>query len=475
MSDLFHDSSAAATRTHRRSEQVGTLDSELPCSIELELIVDDPSVIRALSAYSDEDARNEFALEALRIGVAALRHVSGQVSADLIQRESARLIRDMQETFGQHKQLLHDRMEGSLKEYFDPQNGRFHERVKRLLGDDGELATLVKRLIDGDNSQLAKTLLTHVGRESPLMKVLDPEQSKGLLATLTSMIEGQLAEQRDHVLKEFSLDNEKSALTKLKKELTEVLAVFEQKNQLFREEVKVSFAKMITVREEILRSTRHGLVFQDAVCEFLAREAQHAGDVAVPTGHTTGLIKNCKIGDCVVELGTDSAAPGAKIVVEAKEEAGYSLARAREEIEAARKNRGAEWGLFVFSRRTAPCGLEPFQRYGNDFIVVWDVEDTATDVFLKAGVIAARALCFRAERQSVAQQVDFEAIDKAILEIERRAGNLDDVRKSAETIHSSSAKILERVRIDREALEKQVAILREKATDLKHMASAPRP
>jgi hypothetical protein len=253
--------------------------------------------------------------------------------------------------------------------------------------------------------------------------------------------------------------------------LTELLAASDDKSQKFQEEVKVSLAKMITTREEVARSTRHGLAFQDAVCEFLAREAQHAGDMAVPTGSTTGLIKNCKVGDCVVELGPDSAAPGAKIAVEAKEEIGYSLARAREEIETARNNRGADWGLFVFSSRTAPPGLEPFQRFGSDFIVVWNAEDIASDVFLKAGVIAARALCFRTERQSTAQQVDFEAIDKAILEIERRSGNLDDVRKSAETIRCSSEKILERVRIDREALERQIGILREKTADLKQLAS----
>ena len=142
----------------------------------------------------------------------------------------------------------------------------------------------------------------------------------------------------------------------------------------------------------------------------------------------------------MIELGPDSAAPGALIVVEAKEKDGYTLAQAREEIETARKNRGADWGVFVFSKKTAPPNLEPFSRYGNDFIVVWDAEDPSSDVFLKAGIIAARALCFRTERQSAAQQVDFETIDKAILEIEKRAGNLDEVRKSAETIQSSSDK-----------------------------------
>jgi hypothetical protein len=250
-----------------------------------------------------------------------------------------------------------------------------------------------------------------------------------------------------------------------------LLATSEKKSQQFQEEVKVSLAKIVTQREEADRSTRHGLIFEEAVCDFIIRQSQHVGDVATPVGHTTGNIRNSKVGDCLVEMGPDSAAPGAMIVIEAKEKDGFSLSGAREEIETARKNRGADWGLFVFSKKTAPAGLEPFARYGSDFIVVWDAEDPASDVFLKAGLIAARALCFRNERQTAAQQVDFEVIDKAILEIEKRAGNLDDVRKSAETIKSSSEKILERVRKDRDALEKQVETLREKVKDLRELTA----
>jgi hypothetical protein len=274
------------------------------------------------------------------------------------------------------------------------------------------------------------------------------------------------------ITNEFSLDSDTSCLSRLKRELKDLLDTSEKKNQLFQEEVKISLAKIVTQREEAERSTRHGLAFEDAVCDFLVRQSQHAGDVATPCGHTTGLIKNCRIGDCTIELGPDSAAPGAQIVVEAKEKDAFTLAQAREEIEQARKNRGADWGVFVFSKKTAPPNLEPFSRYGSDFIVVWDVDDTSSDVFLKAGIIAARALCFRSERQSAAQQVDFDAIDKAILEIEKRAGNLDEVGKSAETIQSSSRKILDRVRIDREALDKQIEILRERVGDLKTSMTA---
>jgi len=512
------------------------LDGEFP--LPLELRIEDRELIRALLEYPEGEARNQYAIEALKIGVLALRHVGGQVGADTIRRENDRLVASVQKTFDQYTNTFQDRVEIKLKEYFDPKDGRFTDRVQRLLAHDGELSQLIKGFVDGENSLFARTLVAHVGRDSALMKVLDPQQSDGLLTSLRKSVDDQLAAQRDRLLNEFSLDNKEGALarllnelttnhgdvgralqtkidtvikefslneensalsrlvqnvkraqetitneftldndtsclSKLKRELVELLAVSEKKNQAFQEEVKVSLAKIVTQREEADRSTRHGIAFEDAVCEFLVRQSQHAGDVATPTGSLTGLIKNSRVGDCVIELGPDSAAPGSKIVVEAKEKDGYSLASAREEIETARKNRGADWGVFVFSKKTAPANLEPFSRYGNDFFVVWDVEDPTSDVFLKAGVIAARALCFRAERQSAAQQVDFEVIDKAILDIEKRAGNLDEVRKSAETIQSSSGKILERVRIDREALEKQIEILREKVKDLRDLTSTP--
>jgi hypothetical protein len=515
----------------------GTLDGDLPIQLPLELLIDDPEVVRALVEYSEGDARNQYAVEAMKIGVLALRHVGGQVSADVFRREGDRLVGGLQKTFDQHKNTVQEQIENRLKEYFDPKDGRFTERVQRLVAQDGDLSQFLKSYIDGENSLFARTLITHVGRDSAIMKVLDPQQSDGLLTTLRKNVDEQLTYQRDTLLKEFSLDNKEgslarllgelttnhgdvgkalqtkidtvikefslneensalsrlvqnvthaqrtitnefsldndlSCLSKLKRELTELLATSEKKNQLFQEEVKVSLAKIVTQREEADRSTRHGLRFEEAVCDFLICQSQHAGDVATPAGNFTGLIKNCKVGDCVIELGPDSAAPGAKIVIESKEESGFSLARARQEIETARKNRDADWGLFVFSKKTAPAGLEPFSRYGSDFIIIWDAEDASTDVFLKAGIIAARALCFRTERQSAAQQVDFQAIDKAILEIEKRAGNLDDVRKSAETIQSASTKILERVRIDREALEKQLEILRERVGDLKTSMTA---
>lgn len=510
---------------------------DLPYSIPLVLQVEDRDTIRSLVEYDAGPDRDDYALEALKIGVLALRHAAGALDADFIQRETTRLVETLGQELNTHARQSHDRLTGSLKEYFDPQDGRFSQRVKLLTSDDGDLARMLRGMFDGDDSQLAKTLLSHFGQTSPLMKMLDPNQSQGLLAMLRTNVDQQLTQNRDRLLKEFSLDNpegalhrlvgeitskhgdftenmqgkldevmkefsldeensalsrlvgnvdnaqkritqefsldnKQSALHKLKEELLTVLSAHVETNVEFQENVMVALGKLITKRETEATGTQHGIAFEAAVFEFLSREAQHVGDIATSTGNTTGLIKNCKVGDCVIELGPDSAAPGAKIVVEAKEDASYALGRAREEMERGRKNRGANWGVFIFSKKTAPEGLEPFQRYGHDLFIVWDVEEPSSDVYLRAGIVTARALSLRTERQAETQQADFESIDRAVLEIEKRATNLDTVKKYAETISSSSEKILDRVSIDRKALDKQISILREKLTDLKALHHA---
>jgi hypothetical protein len=258
----------------------------------------------------------------------------------------------------------------------------------------------------------------------------------------------------------------------MRRELLGVLEKHIQTNAAFQEEVKVALAKMIARREESLRSTHHGLVFEDAVCQYLEYHAQRTGDIATRTAQSTGLIKNCKKGDCVVEIGPDYAAHGAKVVVEAKEDASFTLAKAREEIEASRKNRDAQIGLFVFSKRTAPGGIDDVFRLGGDVFVLWDSENSATDLHLKVGLTLARALCIPVERLADAQQKDFEAITKAILEVEKQSQFLGEVTTSAESIKNGANAVLDRVRKTRESLERQVEILQSRIGDLKQSAGA---
>ncbi len=516
----------------REMELEGADLVEMPYRLPLELTVEDSETIRALCDYPDGEARERFALAALKIGVLALRQAQGQIDGAAVGREMDRMIGNLKVRLTEHAQHVREHLGTTLREYFDPESGRFQERIRRLIRNDGELEQLLRRQIGCEDSELAKTLLRHVGEHSPLFKMLDPEQSDGLLASLRGSLDEQLTVQRrqildqfsldnkdgaltrlvgelkenhgelntalqkriDEVVKEFSfddensalsrlvqnvaaaqktitsefsLDNKESALARLKCELLEVLKVHNDDNQKFREEVKVALAAMSARREAEKRSTQHGIEFEDAVYEFVCREAQHCGDVATATGASTGLIKNCKVGDCVVELGPECMASGAKIVVEAKEKAGVGLSAARVEIEQARKNRAAQFGLFVYSQKTAPPELDPFARLGDDVFVVWDPEDPLTDVYLKAGLVTARALCIRTGEQRESHDADFEAIDKAILEIEKRSERLEEIATWTGNIRRDAEKIEDRVNKSRRSLERQIENLREHLDDVR--------
>jgi hypothetical protein len=269
-----------------------------------------------------------------------------------------------------------------------------------------------------------------------------------------------------------TLDSDESALSRLRKEVLDILDAHKQTNQSFQEEVKLALQRMVVQREEAARSTTHGLIFEDVVCEFLSREAQKLGDIATRTGETTGLIKGCKVGDCLLELSPESAAPGARIVAEAKEKAQFALSKAREEIEKARDNRGAQVGLFIYSARTAPVEFQasPLQRYGSDVFVAWDPEDPSTDLALRIACTLARALCIRVAQHSAEQSADFEAVDAAILEVERQTNFLSAIENAAGDIQRGSEAILDRVRITRKSLTKQVELLREKMQELKALS-----
>lgn len=531
----------------------------LPYSLNLELLVKDAETIAELCRHAEGPDRDQFALDALRIGVLALRQARGQLDVDLIQRETERMLGSLAGRLEEHARTVQTHLTTSLKDYFDPESGRFNERVKRLVEKDGDLERMLRSQIGSQDSELCKTLLAHFGESSPLMRILSPSESQGLLAALRETVGTQLTQQRDTVLKEFSLDNkqgalarlleelsqkhgqltdglqekidsvvkefsldeensalsrlvrnvdraqktitsefsldneksafsrlqsllqstsdainsnltlddEASALARLKREVLTILKEHSEANGKFQEEVKVTLARMVARKEEAERSTRHGLVFEDAVGEYLERLCQSAGDVLSRTGNSTGLIKNCKVGDFVLELSPDSAAPAARIVVEAKEKVNYSLADARVEIETGRKNREAQVGLFVFSQRNAPSGLDGVARFGDDVLVVWDAEDAASDLFLKVGLTLAKALCIRTGRQSKTQAADFEAIMASILEVEKQTQSLDEITKSSETIRSATEKISDRVRIAKGKLEKQVEQLKEKIADVR--------
>src|SRR5262249_27190442 len=147
--------------------------------------------------------------------------------------------------------------------------------------------------------------------------------------------------------------------------------------------------------------------------ELLAAEAARLNDVHEPTGTSCGAIPHCKIGDFVTALGADTAAPGTRIVWEAKTNKSYDLAGALKELEQARKNRQAQVGVFVFSKDAAPDGVEPFVRYGNNLVVLWDADDAVSDLYVRAALSVARALVIRETHESAESEQALNSIELA--------------------------------------------------------------
>lgn len=495
-------------------------------SIHLELDVTDPESVREISGKKAGRERTEYALSALTIGLLSLRHARGQVDADAVRREGERILGEMGTSLESYRAKITDGLASVLKDYFDPNSGSFQQRVERLIQKDGDLEQVLRRQVGAEGSELAAALAAHVGENSPLMSVLNPTQTDGIVNSIRRTAEEALKTEAEKILSEFSLNNKNGAMARMIVELTEnngklagdlssriheavsefsldkddsalsrlmrnvdkaqktitsefsldnsnsslarfrkeLLGVFEKQNEAnsrFQSDVAAALEAMKARREESLRSTCHGYDFETAVVEFVALDASRAGDLATATGCSTGLIKNCKVGDAVVELGPECAAAGVRYVVEAKEAANYDLQKARGELETARKNRGAAVGVFVFSKETAPANLESINRFGEDIFVVWDANDLASDVILKSALSLAKALCVRESCKRRAEAAEFEAIDLSILAIEKEAKRLDEMRRWTETIKANSGKVLDAVRKMADGLQSHVTKLRD--------------
>jgi hypothetical protein len=531
----------------------------LNATVPLALEVSDPEVVAELKKHSEGATREAYALGALRLGVLSLRQAAGELDATAIREAGQTLLSSLAGLLSQRGTEITTDLTGALRQYFDPTTGALHQRIEALLRNDGDLDRALRTHLAPENSTISRALAAHLGEGSQLFKLLSPTDASGLKAQISAMLESVLEEQQGEILKEFSLDNKESALSRLitelamnngelktdlktqvdglvgefsldkpdsalsrlvakveaaqkvmtdefstdneqsaitrlsrmlqdtrqqidknltldddtsalsrlKRELMTTIEGLVKSNTEFQTDVRTTLASMQARREEAAKSTQHGHTFEDQLGLVLAAESQRFNDPHEATGTTTGAIKNCKMGDFVTELGPDSAAPGARIVWEAKDDKSYDLKRALAEMDEARKNRQAQVGVFVFARTSAPDGLQPFARYGNDLVITWDPDDVASDLFIKAALSVARALVIRESHESVEAEQAVTAIEFATRAIEKQLDHLEHIKTWAETVRSNGDKIADRAGRMRGDLEKEIESLDQHVQALK--------
>jgi hypothetical protein len=473
--------------------------------LDLRLRVEDREMIADLEAFPDGRERTTFALNALRIGLLALKQARGRIDADAVRTEGEKILASLSGALKSHEELLNRQVKETLGTYFHPESGRFNERVTQLLRKDGDLQRALASQISGSDSELARTLAASVGQDSPILRLLSPTQSEGVVVKLGLAVKDELERQRTRIVGEFSLDSPTSALSRLvdevgkksgqlgtdlkaqidlavgelsldrdgsalhrlRKQLVDVIEEQNKANAAFQSDVRATLAGLAARKAEAARSTRHGDVFEDALRRFVEARALAAGDTYEHTGKVAGLVSRSFVGDGVVTLGSDRTAGGARIVIEAKESAATTLPLACAEIEIGRKNRGAQVGVFVQSKLVAPASFPKFARRGDDLFVVWDAEDASSDVHLEAALSLAEALCTRAALHSEERTTDLETLDRAVNEVEKQVATLDEIERIATTTANGAKDTLKRVDILRRTLSGQVETLRAGLADLR--------
>lgn len=537
----------------REGDKVPSLGSEpeLQKTLNLSLRVTDPEVINELLTKEEGEQREAFALLSLRIGIIALRQVSGQIDISNINEAGEKLIKELEVVLNSRGSELTNQIGKALTQYFDPTTGLVSQRLQNLTQKDGELERLLAAQLGPEDSVLAKTLVRHIGEGSSIFNMLSPTHSTGLRAQVEKVLEETLSQQREAIIKEFSLDqkesalsrlvaevnakneklgqdlsgqvdelvdelsldhpdsalsrlvgrveqahqkiaeqfssdneesaltklskilqntntqivqnlsldNESSALARLRKELKNTLEEMSTKNSDFQTDVRQTLAALQARKKESERSTRHGIEFELELEKVLSKEAQEGSDIWQSVGNNTGAIKNCKVGDYLTILGKESHAAGVRIVWEAKEDKSYDLKKAVDELEVARKNRQAQIGVFVFSKKTAPEGLNPFARYGQDLILIWDAEDPTTDIYIKAAFSITKALAVKSTRDSDRAGLSLEPLENAVRGIERQIKYLDEFKTWADTVTRNGQKISERAEKMKSDLRSEIAKL----------------
>ena len=448
----------------------------------LQIAIADPEIIAELDRVP-VDAVDDYVMRALKVGILALRGARGEIDAVAVKEQ-------MTEAMGQLKlQLL-----GFAGDFGKQCVSSFAEFKQAHKGAQVDMSSWLETY--------RNTLVTSIDQQvkratEPLLKVMDPSSTtgvvsgigNGVVAALDNMalkiktevlsqfsrdssgsamsrLEETIRISHQAIVRQFSLDDSNSALHRLLEVVTANAEMQDKNQREFQSEVRATLSALTAKKQAEAQSTTHGFAYEEAVGAVLGAIVRSHGHILEACGNSVGTIRSCKTGDFLGVLGADCVAPGEKIVIEAKSAGGYDTQKILGECEQARKNREAQVCIFVIDTAYAPAALTtPFTRQGDTIIVKWAQEDN--DAYLRAAFSLACALVVRQAKSVKASAVDWSAMEKATLEIQKRAESLADITTWTTSIQGAAAKILDRVRIAKEALESQTVTLMDQIGGLK--------
>ncbi len=420
----------------------------------------DQKALSIIDEIPDEKLDN-FLSQSLSIGVTAL--YSAIQKAEEV--KLSEISENMLKFFNEYKTDVTSEIGKIIETYFDPEKGVLEKRINNLIigkeGDGGEIGRLIAKQLRGPESPLERGLKSFVGPESQLFKSLDPENSKGVVEMIRAKIEKTVQQQNVSIVEEFSLDKENSALNRfiseLKKETKLSGQNFQDEVKNFKNlfsldnddgvftklekklieqlaDIKGEIIKLNTKKEVEKTTTIQGNEFEDKVYHFTQDKFSDMCEIE-KVGNRTGIVQRSKVGDVLLTLNSDSRGAGRKIVIEVKSDESYNMNKARDELKIAKKNRGAEIGIFVFEKNRKPKDLlRNLHREGKDIFVCWDPEELYDEAFLEASIQLSVALITQEQIIETDQKETLDMISSAIISIEQSVDNIHKIESSTSTI-----------------------------------------
>jgi hypothetical protein len=411
--------------------------------LELLLTVDEPNVVAYLRGFTDEDIRRDRATEALKVGVIAIRSASPILDTSIVQQKFNDLEGRMKDFLDEFMTAVHD----DLTCYFKDQDGVVPKSIDGVFGDGGKLGRTFEQYFDPANGKVGLLMQQQIGPASMFGRVLDPKNKEGILTQIESRIEKLVKEKLDEVLLQFSLDNDTSAMCRLRSLLTDSFTHMQQ-----------SLGIKAATAVEAEKGHVKGMEFEADLYNMFALFCSSMGDETENVRGTPGSLRK-KTGDYTATLGECTGAPGTRMVVEVKNQR-VRLKDAIDELNEAKKNRDATVGIYVFAKGCEPPEVGDFRRVGEDFFCSVDKDQLANgerQLYFCAAYQIARALAVAATRKNSDGVLDLQKLKDHVDALIEFSARLSDVTTKARTVKNSGEAIEKAAESLRSELEVRLA------------------
>lgn len=314
------------------------------------LVVVDETAARLIS---ESDAPDRVIADAIEIGARVLDREQTAANAEFVRTEFEKVSKTVEVEFGERARTVAEELGRKVDEVFDPEAGHLSKSLEQIFSDGSSTAVqhkvkqVVTEAMQKSREDLRRQFSSADGADNPL------------------------AEFKQATVRELKRSSDEQQTSQ--RRLLERMGDLERQLQGLRDEKQ----KLEELSEERERGTAKGRSYEEAVADALQRIAAVQDDVCEAVGDEAGA--GGRKGDVVITVGGATGPGCGRIVFEVKDRR-LSKPDFQKELDAARAQRDAEYGVMVVpSEEEIPAKLHSLREYyGDKLIAVYDPEEGAT-------------------------------------------------------------------------------------------------